>query len=58
MHFQEFRANPLCGRITNHVVKCGGKAILTEVSEMFGAETRTDGSGGKRRGLSGRGRAY
>ena len=38
--FSGISANPLCGRITNHVVKCGGKAILTEVSEMFGAETR------------------
>lgn len=38
--FSGVSANPLCGRITDRVVKCGGKVILTEVSEMFGAETR------------------
>lgn len=38
--FSGVSANPLCGRITDHLVRCGGKAILTEVSEMFGAETR------------------
>ena len=38
--FSGVSANPLCGRITDRVVKCGGRAILTEVSEMFGAETR------------------
>lgn len=38
--FSGISANPLCGRITDRVVECGGKAILTEVSEMFGAETR------------------
>jgi altronate hydrolase len=38
--FSGVSANPLCGRITDRVVKCGGKGILTEVSEMFGAETR------------------
>lgn len=38
--FSGVSANPLCGRITDKVVKCGGKGILTEVSEMFGAETR------------------
>lgn len=38
--FSGVSANPLCGRVTDRVVKCGGKAILTEVSEMFGAETR------------------
>lgn len=38
--FSGVSANPLCGRITDRVVRCGGKAVLTEVSEMFGAETR------------------
>lgn len=38
--FSGISANPLCGRITDRVVRCGGKGILTEVSEMFGAETR------------------
>lgn len=38
--FSGVSANPLCGRITDRVVRCGGKGILTEVSEMFGAETR------------------
>lgn len=32
-------ANPLCGRIADRVVEAGGTAILTEVPEMFGAET-------------------
>lgn len=38
--FSGISANPLCGKITDRLVRCGGKAILTEVSEMFGAETR------------------
>ncbi len=38
--FSGVSANPLCGRITDRVVRCGGSGILTEVSEMFGAETR------------------
>lgn len=38
--FSGISANPLCGRITDRLVRCGGRAILTEVSEMFGAETR------------------
>ena len=38
--FSGVSANPLCGRITDRVVRCGGRAVLTEVSEMFGAETR------------------
>ena len=38
--FSGVSANPLCGRITDRIVKCGGRGILTEVSEMFGAETR------------------
>ena len=32
-------ANPLVGKISDKVVACGGSAILTEVPEMFGAET-------------------
>lgn len=32
-------ANPLCGQVANRVVEQGGTAILTEVPEMFGAET-------------------
>lgn len=38
--FSGVSANPLCGRVTDRLVRCGGRAILTEVSEMFGAETR------------------
>ncbi len=37
--FSGITANALCGRVTNEIVKCGGSAILTEVPEMFGAET-------------------
>lgn len=32
-------ANPLTGMIANKVIAAGGTAILTEVPEMFGAET-------------------
>lgn len=32
-------ANPMVGHFTEQVVGCGGSAILTEVPEMFGAET-------------------
>ena len=32
-------ANPMVGRFTEEVVAYGGSAILTEVPEMFGAET-------------------
>ncbi|MDD2648295.1 MAG: altronate dehydratase family protein [Eubacteriales bacterium] len=32
-------ANPLLGRVSDAVCACGGSAILTEVPEMFGAET-------------------
>ena len=32
-------ANPLCGDISNVVTAMGGSSILTEVPEMFGAET-------------------
>ena len=31
-------ANPLVGSVTDRVVAAGGKAVLTEVPEMFGAE--------------------
>ena len=32
-------ANPLVGRLSDRVVACGGTTVLTEVPEMFGAET-------------------
>lgn len=32
-------ANPLIGRMTDAVTQAGGTAILTEIPEMFGAET-------------------
>ena len=31
-------ANPLVGTVTDRIVAAGGKAVLTEVPEMFGAE--------------------
>lgn len=37
--FSGLTANPLCGRLNDRIVKCGGSTILTEVPEMFGAET-------------------
>jgi len=37
--FSGITANPLCGRVTNEITAQGGSAILTEVPEMFGAET-------------------
>lgn len=37
--FSGVTANPLCGRITEKFVSFGSKVILTEVPEMFGAET-------------------
>lgn len=37
--FSGITANALCGRINDIVVKQGGSTILTEVPEMFGAET-------------------
>lgn len=37
--FSGITANALCGRINDRVVGCGGSTILTEVPEMFGAET-------------------
>ncbi len=38
--FSGVTANPLCGRLTDRHTAAGGRAILTEVPEMFGAETR------------------
>lgn len=32
-------ANPLIGRFTDRLISMGGSAVLTEVPEMFGAET-------------------
>lgn len=32
-------ANPLVGLLTDRITACGGTAVLTEVPEMFGAET-------------------
>lgn len=32
-------ANPLLGAVSDGVCACGGRALLTEVPEMFGAET-------------------
>ena len=32
-------ANPLLGRFADYITACGGTAVLTEVPEMFGAET-------------------
>lgn len=37
--FSGITANALCGRINDRVVHHGGSTILTEVPEMFGAET-------------------
>ncbi|GAB6099534.1 altronate dehydratase family protein [Halanaerocella petrolearia] len=37
--FSGITANPLVGRISDRLVACGGTTILTEVPEMFGAET-------------------
>lgn len=36
--FSGLTANPLVGKITDKIVSLGGKAVLTEVPEMFGAE--------------------
>lgn len=36
--FSGITANPLCGRLTDFHTSAGGRAILTEVPEMFGAE--------------------
>ena len=37
--FSGITANPLCGRVNDWLVARGGSTILTEVPEMFGAET-------------------
>lgn len=37
--FSGVTANPLCGRVTDRLMTFGASAILTEVPEMFGAET-------------------
>lgn len=37
--FSGITANALCGRVNDLLVKQGGTTILTEVPEMFGAET-------------------
>jgi altronate hydrolase len=36
--FSGITANPLVGRITDALTACGGRVVLTEVPEMFGAE--------------------
>lgn len=38
--FSGITANPLAGRVTDILLAAGGTAVLTEVPEMFGAETR------------------
>ena len=37
--FSGITANPLLGRISDKLISQGGRSILTEVPEMFGAET-------------------
>lgn len=37
--FSGITANPLCGKICDRLTQYGASAILTEVPEMFGAET-------------------
>ena len=37
--FSGITANPLVGRVSDKITECGGTAILSEVPEMFGAET-------------------
>ena len=37
--FSGITANPLVGRISDRLIAMGGSSILTEVPEMFGAET-------------------
>ncbi len=37
--FSGITANPLCGKIADEISAQGGSVILTEVPEMFGAET-------------------
>lgn len=38
--FSGITANPLCGCISDFITALGGTAVLTEVPEMFGAETQ------------------
>lgn len=38
--FSGITANALCGRVNDRLIRAGGSTILTEVPEMFGAETR------------------
>ena len=37
--FSGITANPLLGMFSDYLVSCGGTTVLTEVPEMFGAET-------------------
>ncbi|MDD2362231.1 MAG: altronate dehydratase family protein [Oscillospiraceae bacterium] len=37
--FSGITANPLVGRFSDRLIACGGSSVLTEVPEMFGAET-------------------
>jgi len=37
--FSGITANPLLGAFSDYLVACGGTTVLTEVPEMFGAET-------------------
>lgn len=37
--FSGITANPLVGDLSNRIIEAGGTSILTEVPEMFGAET-------------------
>lgn len=37
--FSGITANPLVGRVSDRIIAMGGSTILTEVPEMFGAET-------------------
>ncbi len=37
--FSGLTANPLIGRVSDRIIAAGGSTILTEVPEMFGAET-------------------
>lgn len=37
--FSGITANPVCGKIADKITAMGGIAVLTEVPEMFGAET-------------------
>ena len=39
MRFSGITANPLVGTISDKLAVAGGRAVLTEVPEMFGAET-------------------